>query len=216
MSETISQLPAGSAGAMGDVIPLTQGSVGPGSGTTRKLTTAQVLSTASLFYVTNPAYAGGAVANGVTDDTAAWAAALNAAGLSGGIVVAPNGVSVVSGITIPANVMVIGYNAESYGASASGELAYSAGNGSTVNGSVIQATSGATIIITMAAYSQIRDVQVVGTGGQTCIAATAGRAEIQNVDMASASVGVNCGNSAAGSVIRDCRIHHMSDRKSVV
>jgi hypothetical protein len=210
MSQTISQLPAGTSGTMGDIIPITQGSIGPGTGTTRKLSTAQVLSSSQLYYVSNPAFAGGALANGVQDDTAAWTAAFSAAQATGGIVVAPIGVSLVSGIAIPANVMVIGYNAESYGASAAGEQTYTAGNGSVTLGSVIQSTSGASIIVTMAAYSQIRDIQIVGTGSQTIISATAGRVEIQNVDLSNGSVGVALANNNAGSIVRDSRIHHMS------
>jgi len=43
MSESISQLPAATSVASGDIMPLTQGSTGPGTGTTRYGTVAQIL-----------------------------------------------------------------------------------------------------------------------------------------------------------------------------
>jgi hypothetical protein len=46
MSESISQLPAATSVASGDIIPMTQGSTGPGTGTTKYATAAQLLAAA--------------------------------------------------------------------------------------------------------------------------------------------------------------------------
>jgi hypothetical protein len=46
MSETISQLPAATAANLTDILPATQGSSGPGTGTTRGVTLAQMIAMA--------------------------------------------------------------------------------------------------------------------------------------------------------------------------
>jgi hypothetical protein len=212
MSETISQLPSGTSGSLGDVIPLTQGSTGPGTGTTRKLTTAQVLSSSEIIFAGNPAYAGGVLANGTSNDSAAWAAALAAAAGSGqgAVVVAPVGVSIAN-ITIPANVTVIGSNCQSYGGTASGEQAYTyvgSNPNSVAFGSVIQAPSGTAVV--MQSFSNLYDMQIVGASGAICVDATAGRATIHNVDISAGLTGVACGNIAAGSNIRFNHFHHLT------
>ncbi len=49
MSATISNLPGASTGSLGDIAPVTQGSNGPGTGTTRKLTMQQLLNAGSAL-----------------------------------------------------------------------------------------------------------------------------------------------------------------------
>lgn len=211
MSETLSQLPAGTTVALSDIAPLTQGSTGPGSGTTRKLTIAKILSASRAVYASDPAYAGGVQADGTTDDTSAWNAALAAAATTGSVVIAPLGISRVSAFTVPSNVMVIGRNTSPRGASATGELTYSAGSGSATLGSIIQASSGAGPIITLGAYAQLRDLQIVGTNAQTLVDATAGRTWLTNLTLSTGTTGIAFGASAAGgSVVDGCRIHHIT------
>lgn len=50
----------------------------------------------------------GVRADGVTDDTAAWARAFAAAAIGGGMVIAPTGVSIHTGLTVPAGVWLQG------------------------------------------------------------------------------------------------------------
>src|ERR1700730_17997240 len=90
MSETISQLPtvAGDP-ALSDIMPVTRGYTGPGTGTNYATSIAVVLSANDLVYATDPRY--GVKADGVTDDTTAWGAALSAAFNLGTWVVAPIG-----------------------------------------------------------------------------------------------------------------------------
>lgn len=207
MSETISQLPAGTSSFLTDLVPLTQGSVGPGTGTSRKLTVAKILSASEVFYAGDPAFAGGVQANNSTDDTTAWNAVFAAAAPTGAAVIAPIGISKVSSFTIPANVILMGRNTESYGASATGQLAYTAGAGSVTLGSVISANSSATPII-LSAYSQLRDITVVGTSVQTLVNASAGRCVIENVDLSAGSSGINFNSTVTGgSSVINCRIH---------
>jgi len=211
MSETLSQLPAGTTVALGDIAPLTQGSTGPGSGITRKLTIAKILSASRMVLASDPAFAGGVQADGSTDDTASWNAALAFAQTAGAAVLAPLGVSRVSAFTVPSNVMILGRSVSPRGASATGEMTYTAGSGSTTLGSVIQASSGAGPIITLSAYAQLRDLQIVGTGAQPLVDASAGRCLLDNVTMSAGTTGIAFGASAAGgSVVDSCRIHHIT------
>lgn len=207
MSETISQLPIGLTSNLSDIIPLTQGSSGSGTGTTRKITVAKVLSASEVVYAGDPAFAGGVLANGTSDDTTAWNAAFATAATTGAVVFGPIGVSKVSSFIIPSNVILIGRNVESRGGSATGELAYASGPGSTILGTVILANSSATPII-MSAYSQLRDITVIGTSVQTVVNATAGRATLENVNISAGSSGINFNTTlAGGSSVINCRIH---------
>lgn len=211
MSETISQLPAGTASVFGDVIPVTQGSTGSGTGTTRKLTVAKILEATEVFYAGDPAFAGGVLANNTADDTNAWAAAFAAAAPTGAVVVAPIGISKVSQITIPSNVILIGRNVEAYGGSSPGQQSYTAGTGSALLGSIISANSSSTPVI-MSAFSQLRDIAVVGTSVQVVINASAGRVLLDNVNITGGTSGVNfsTNTTAGGSIIRNCQIHNIN------
>lgn len=213
MSETISQLPAGTgiSGALGDVVPVTQGTTGPGTGITRKLSLGQILSATEVLFAGDPQWAGGVQANGVANDSSAWSAVLAQAANTGAIVVAPVGVSIAN-LTIPSNVTVVGANVQSYGASAVGEQSYTYVGTGTANstglGTVIKPSSGTAVI--MQSFSNLYDVQVVGASNAICIDATAGRATIHNVDCSSGLHGVSCGNAVDGSNIRFCHFHHLT------
>ena len=105
----ISQLPAAATGAATDLIPVLQGSTGPGTGTTRKITPAQLSITATgsttsrtlanRFADTVNVKDFGAVGDGVTDDTAAIQAAINSR-TSGGGVYFPRGVYLTTGLRL--------------------------------------------------------------------------------------------------------------------
>lgn len=84
----------------------------------------------------------GVQANGTTDDTTAWTNAFNAAaGSNKYIVMAPPGVSVISSITIPVGITLMGSPTNSY-----------QGNSvTTLLGSVLKKTSGTSPAITMSA-----------------------------------------------------------------
>lgn len=118
----ISQLPSAATPARTDLVPVTQGSTGALSGTTRKLlmsafadglpvlatgsTTSRTLATRFADVANVRDF--GAVGDGVTDDSAAFAAALSAASSARGVVVAPfspagyvlKNISVPGGVTL--------------------------------------------------------------------------------------------------------------------
>ena len=199
MSETISQLPT-TAGvpALSDVIPITRGYTGSLTGTTFADTVAKALSSNHLVYASDPRY--GVKADGVTDDTTAWGAALSAAFTLGTWVVAPiGGVSVISALTIPTGVGILGRSTTSWTAL-----------GPTTLGSVIQCTSASSPGITLGAFSQLQDIQVQGNSGQPCVAVAAGYAEIVNVTAFGGSVGISGNLTGAASRIHRCRIHDCS------
>jgi len=196
MSETISQIPAGSTGFMSDLIPLTQGAAGPGTGTTRTLTTAKVLATSGTIYAGDPSWVGGVKADGISDDTAAWNAAIATASLTGAWVVAPIGVSLVTGLTVPSNVGIMGRSVESY-----------SGTGSTTLGSIIKSVSSSVPAITMAPFSQLMSLQISGISAQPCVRATGGAVNLTDVTCFGGSIGVDCATAGGQSMISSSRIY---------
>lgn len=205
MSETISQLPPGSVGFLSDVIPLTQQSTGPGTGTSRKLSSAKVLGSNGLIYAGDPAF--GVIANGSADDTNAWVAALAVAAITGAWVVAPTGVSLVTSFTLPSNVGIIGQsNVEC--------VSVANAQGSPILGSVISSSSPSLPTILMAANSRLQDIQIDGNPGQDAVRFNGGAFasyQVDNVDIFGALNGINGNNIAGASVISRCRIHECTN-----
>jgi hypothetical protein len=196
MSETVSQLPT-TAGvpALSDVLPITRGYTGTLTGTTYADTVAKALSSNHLIYASDPRY--GVVADGATDDTTAWGAALTAAFNLGTWVVAPIGsVSVVSALTIPTGVGILGRSTTSWTALGPATL-----------GSVIKCTSASTPGITLNAFSQLQDIQVQGNASQPCVSVSAGYAELVNVTAFGGSVGISGTLTAGSNRIYRCRVH---------
>ncbi len=185
-------------------MPLTQGSSGPGTGTTRGLTTAKLLGSNGLVYAGDPAF--GVKANGSTDDTSAWTAALAYAASTGAAVLAPIGVSNVTSITIPQNVAIIGRNVECTSvASAQGSISL---------GSVIFGTSNSLPAIVMSPNSQIRSIQVDGNSGQDCIrlsGSTFGSYHIYDADIFGGLNAINGNSTAASLLMSNCRIHECTN-----
>jgi hypothetical protein len=116
----------------------------------------------------------GVTANGSTNDTTAWGNAFTAATGSGKyIVMAPAGVSIISSITIPTGVTLVG---------AAPTNSYLGGTVTTLLGSVLKKTSGTSAAITMSATSVASDnrggglanIALIGDGthdGVLCAAA---------------------------------------------
>ena len=103
----ISQLGSGGATSATDLVPVTQGSTGPGTGTTRKVVMALVAE-GLLGWVNVKAY--GAVGNGTTNDTVAIQAAQNAlTAIGGGVLYFPPGDYLYSStVFIDSNTCVMG------------------------------------------------------------------------------------------------------------
>lgn len=102
----ISSLPSGTSTAPTDLAPMTQGSTGPGTGTTAKITLATAVQGATGIV---NVLAFGAVGDGVTNDSAAFAAAA-AALPSEGVVLVPAGYAYLlgDGLTVPHGVTLQG------------------------------------------------------------------------------------------------------------
>lgn len=205
MSETISQMPTGAVGFLSDLIPLTQGATVPGTGNSRRMTTAKVLGSNGLVYAADPAY--GVKADGASDDTSAWAAALNYASATGALVVAPMGRTIVSNVTIPQNTGIIGRNVQSYN--------IAGGIGSASLGSVFVGNTNSQPTITMAANTQLIGVTVDGDPAQDCIRINTGGAygsiTIVDVDIFGGLNGINGNTVPVDTLITQCRIHECAN-----
>lgn len=201
MSLTISQLPVGVVGRLSDIIPLTQGSSAPGAGATRGVTTAKILGSNGLVFAGDPAF--GVKADGSTDDTSSWTAALGYASATGACVIPPLGVSLVSSITVPPNVAIIGRNVESYNVAN--------GYGSGTLGSVISGTSATLPAVIMSLNSQIYNMKIDGNPAQSCIklasSANPGTIQLYDVDVFGGLIGIDCAGVPAYGIVNNCRIH---------
>ena len=196
VSETVSQLPTTAGNpALSDVIPITRGYSGALTGTTYADSLSKALSANNLVYAADPRY--GVKSDGTSDDTTAWGAALTAAFNLGTWVVAPIGsVSVVSALTIPTGVGILGRSTTSWTAL-----------GPTTLGSVIKCTSASVPGITLNAFSQLQDIQIQGNASQPCVSVSAGYAELVNVTAFGGSIGVSGTLTGGSSRIYRCRAH---------
>ena len=196
MSETLSQLPTTSGQpALSDILPITRGYTGSATGTTYADTTAKLLSANGLVYAGDPRF--GVKADGSTDDTTAWGAALTAAFNSSSWVVAPIGLSLVSALTVPAGVGILGRAPGSYSSSI----------GPLTTGTVIKGTIASAPAISLGQFSQLRGLQVNGSGSQPCVGITVGYADLFDVTCFSGSVGISTTLVGGASRLLHCRIH---------
>lgn len=196
MSETISNMPVAGSAFLSDIVPVTQGSSGPSTGVSRTITVAKLLNSPGVVYAADAEWSGGVKADGVSDDTAAWAAALGFASVKGAWVIAPLGVSIVSSITIPSNVGIVGRSVESY-----------TGAGSMILGSVISCSSAVTPGISMGSFSQLYNIQVDGNLAQPCVRVSSGVVQLSDVDCFGGAVGIDFNTLGSHSLAYNCRIH---------
>jgi hypothetical protein len=198
LSETISQLPqTATRTSQTDIIPVTIGYGGPGTGITYGKPVADILSASGLIYAADPIFGGGVKADGVSDDTTAWTIVLQAAANTGAWVVAPPGVSLVSAITLPDGAAIIGRNTGSYSSTV----------GFPNLGTVIQGSSASSPTISLGQFCQLHNLQVVGTSAQPCVQATKGYIDLFDSTMLGGSVGVDFLNVGGPSTLLGLRIH---------
>lgn len=137
----------------------------------------------------------GVKADGTTDDTSAWGTAFSTVS-NGSLVIAPVGISIVSSITTPPGVTLMGTNARPY-------------TGATTNGSVIKstATAGSTPVISMSAYSTLVGLTVIGPGtdgygnGTTraCVQWASNSCAMQDVTLTNGWNGLDANYQSVGS-----------------
>lgn len=196
MSETLSQLPTTSGvPALSDIAAITRGYTGSATGTTYADSIAKLLSANGLIYAGDPRY--NVKADGSSDDTTAWTAALTAAFNSSAWVVAPLGVSLVSALSVPAGVGIIGRAPGSYSSSI----------GPLTTGTVIKGTSVSAPALSLGQFSQLRGLQVQGSGSQPCVTIASGYADLFDVTMFGGSVGVASLLVGGSSRLLSCRMH---------
>lgn len=188
MGVTISNLSASTAPSLADLLPVTQ-TVGLGN-ITHKMSLAQLLSVSGVIYAADPLY--GVRADGSTDDTAAWNSAFNAAVSRSMPVIAPLGVSMVSAIQVPSNVMLLGHN--------TGPL-------SPTQGSVIKALSNATApTVGMQANSRMQDIQIQGNGTTSAVQFIGDNVTIAQTSIANSAIGLDFGLRGLNSLIAYCSV----------
>jgi hypothetical protein len=198
MSETISNLPqTATRTSQTDIIPVTIGYGGPGTGITYGKPVADILSASGLIYAADPVFGGGVKADGVSDDTTPWTIVLQAAANVGAWVVAPPGVSLVSALTIPDGAAIIGRNVGSYSSTV----------GFPNLGTVIKGSSASSPTISLGQFCQLHNVQVVGTSAQPCVQATEGYIDLFDCTMLNGSVGVDFLSVGGPSTLMGLRIH---------
>jgi hypothetical protein len=198
MSETISQLPqTATRTSHTDIIPVTVGYGGPGTGVTYGKPVADILSASGLIYAADPIFGGGVKADGSTDDTTAWTTVMLVAQGTGAWVVAPPGVSKVSAFNVPDGCAIIGRNTGSY----SGTVGFPN------LGTVIQGSSASNPTISLGQFCQLHNIQVVGTSAQPCVQATKGYIDLFDCTFLNGSVGVDFLNVGGPSTLLGLRIH---------
>jgi len=198
MSETISNLPqTATRTEETDIIPVTIGYSGPGTGITYGKPVADILSASGLIYAADPTFGGGVKADGVSDDTTPWTIVLQAAANTGAWVVAPPGVSLVSALSLPDGAAIIGRNTGSYSSTV----------GFPNLGTVIQGSSASSPTISLGQFCQLHNIQVVGTSAQPCVQATKGYVDLFDCTMLNGSVGLDFLNVGGPSTLLGLRIH---------
>src|SRR6185437_4993146 len=192
MSETISNLPqTATRTSQTDIIPVTVGYGGPGTGVTYGKPVADILSASGLIYAADPIFGGGVKADGSTDDTTAWTTVMLVAQGTGAWVVAPPGVSKVSAFNVPDGCAIIGRNTGSY----SGTVGFPN------LGTVIQGSSASNPTISLGQFCQLHNIQVVGTSAQPCVQATKGYIDLFDCTFLNGSVGVDFLNVGGPSTL---------------
>jgi hypothetical protein len=198
LSETISQLPQTATRTSGtDIIPVTVGYSGSGTGITYGKPIADILSASGLIYAADPVFGGGVKADGVSDDTTPWTIVMQEATNTGAWVVAPPGVSKVSAFTVPDGCAIIGRNTGSYSSTV----------GFPNLGTVIQGSSASNPVISLGQFCQLHNIQVVGTSAQPCIQITKGYVDLFDCTFLNGSVGVDFLNVGGPSILLGLRIH---------
>lgn len=199
MSETLSNLPTTTTRpSLRDIIPVTIGYGGPGTGVTYAVPIADILSADGLIDAGDPQFGGGVKADNTSDDTTPWTIVMQAAQNTGAWIIAPPGISLVSAFSVPDGVSILGKNVGSY----------PSGVGFQNLGTVIKGNSASNPTITLGQFTQLHNLQIIGTLAQPCVQISKGYVDLFDCTILGGSSGISYASGTLGhSRLLDLTIH---------